>query len=104
MTYPIYPVARSFHAVPPQNSLVIQLSYFIFSSMKFYVALLFNLYADPGEMNNLAKSKPNHPILQKLRAKTIAGSSILYIKRKRFMKAYQVQSRYYQNSTRSCGH
>lgn len=92
MTYPIYPVARSFHAVSPQNSLVIRLSHFIFSSMKFYVDLLFNLEADPGEMNNLAKSKPNHPILQKIRAKTIAGSTTLNIKRKRFMKACQIQS------------
>ena len=55
--------------------------------------MLFDLEADPGEMNNLAKSKPNHPILQKLRAKTIAGSAKLNNERKRFKKAYQVQSR-----------
>jgi len=55
--------------------------------------MLFDLDADPGEINNLAKSKPNHPILQKLRAKTIAGSTKLNKERKRFKKAYQVQSR-----------
>ena len=92
MTYSIYPVARSFHAVSPQYSLVIRLSHFIFSSMKFYVDLLFDLDDDPGEMNNLAKSKPNHPILQKLRAKTIAGSPKLNKERKQFKNACQIQS------------
>ena len=55
--------------------------------------MLFDLEADPGEMNNLAKSNANHSILQKLRAKTIDGSTKLNQERIQFKKDYQVQSR-----------